>query len=226
MNLVADLSSRRLVNPSNLLFGLRQLELTEGVFYSGTLSLVSGTSLIFGEVSNLQITVAEPKEESVPVLQFSRANGAAFNFTASSVALDYAMRNSTSKDFKTDVRFDFSGVTYSLSSVPTPIINNPSVNASTGGAFYPLNGNPSGFVGSGALGQMFTFTLPSGADAVFVPFPTSFVTTPVVTYTLDLPPNANGLYGMATSGVNRSGFGVFLTAPLEQTGYYLSIFAR
>lgn len=226
MNFVADLSSRRLVNPSNTLVGLRKLPLTEGVSYQGRIDFVSGGSPVFGTVTNLQITVAENCEGSVPVLSYSGATGANYSLLVSSVALDYALRNKTEGDFKTSIRFDLNGTTYALDAIGTPIFNEPSVKASTS---FVQSGDLAGYVKrtelAGATGLMFGHSLASGASSSWVAFPVPFSAVPKVTYTLNVPAGGS-LYLMGSSGISTSGFYVLFSDGLDKANYSLSVFAR
>ena len=56
-------------------------------------------------------------------------------------------------------------------------------------------------------------------------FPVPFATVPTVTYVLNIPVSGS-LFTTATSGVNPTGFGVYLSDVLDKAGYSLSVFAR
>jgi hypothetical protein len=221
-----DLVTQRFVYPNDLGVGLRQLQVTKGVTYDISLSFVSGLSGASITPSGLGLNICVPNQQNTPLVSLSNISGSAFPVFVASPVLDYAINGQDSILAECDVSFSGNGGFFALDSLSTIVGNNSSLSPQQ--EYYPLNANPAGYVTTGTLPpgvQSFSYPLSPGSNSYFIPFSPAFQDTPIVTYTLDVPPTGY-IYTLATSGVTPSGFAVYLSSAIGASGYALSVMAQ
>ena len=149
LNLSIDLITNRFVYPNDVLVGVRNLQVTKGVTYGLNLSFVSGLSGAAIVPSGLSWNISQPNRKDTPLVSLSGISGAQFGLFVGSPVLDYAINGQDEAILESDVTFSGNGTTYALASLTTVLINTATLSPQQ--AYYPLQGNPAGFVDSGDL---------------------------------------------------------------------------
>jgi len=139
LNLTISLDSERLVYPNDILVGLRQLELKQGVSYALTFTYIQNGNTVSPTISDFGYTL---KNDSV-ILQSSNYSNGVLNLTIANPTLDYILGISDFVLLESFISFSIGGVSYNIS-CPTKIDNAFIVSPAL--EYYPLSGNPSSFL--------------------------------------------------------------------------------
>jgi len=164
LDICLELSASRVTYPSDPFIGMRYLTLAKGNLYNVNALFLNAGVPFSGSISGFTFNLAQAGGEATPfavagISSFS-GNIGIFSFNCASPLLDYAIGSKNDLWAETNLSFSGNGVGYNLASLPTRISNNFSVSPQT--EYYPLVGNPSGFLNSGATGNFYPSSNPSG----------------------------------------------------------------
>lgn len=181
-----DLASNRVVYPNDIKVGVREIELTKGINYTGQVTFISGSFPFTGNVENFSCTISERNKKDTPFIQATGLNDGCFKLNVASPTLDYAINGKDTLRGETDISFSVGGTVYNLESLNTVINNAPGLTPAE--EYYPLNSNPYGYVTQTDL----TAAL-NGESGLFYPAsnPSGFVPADVL----------NGVVATLTSGI-------------------------